>query len=65
MSATLHDLDFYTWTQRQAELLREGRFDELDTGHRNISPSGAGIAGGAPSRSSASISMSCWPRIRA
>ncbi len=33
MNATLHDLDFYTWTQRQAELLREGRFDELDTGH--------------------------------
>lgn len=33
MSAILHDLDFYTWTQRQAELLRAGRFDELDTEH--------------------------------
>lgn len=33
MSATLHDLDFYTWTHRQAELLREGRFDELDAEH--------------------------------
>jgi hypothetical protein len=33
MSVTLHDVDFYTWTQRQAELLREGRFDELDAEH--------------------------------
>ncbi|MGZ8242847.1 DUF29 domain-containing protein [Methylomagnum sp.] len=33
MSAALHNLDFYTWTHQQAELLRAGRFDELDTGH--------------------------------
>lgn len=33
MSALLHERDFYTWTHRQAELLREGRFDELDAEH--------------------------------
>jgi len=30
MSANLHDRDFYAWTQQQAELIRSGRFDELD-----------------------------------
>jgi len=33
MSAQLHSHDFYTWTHQQAELLREGRFNELDTEH--------------------------------
>ena len=33
MSAQLHNHDFYTWTHQQAELLREGRFNELDTEH--------------------------------
>lgn len=33
MSYLLHEQDFYTWTHQQAELLREGRFDELDTEH--------------------------------
>jgi len=33
MSAVLHDQDFYTWTHRQAKLLREGKFSELDTEH--------------------------------
>jgi len=33
MSVQLHDRDFYTWTYRQADLLREGRFNELDTTH--------------------------------
>lgn len=33
MSALLHERDFYTWTYRQAKLLREGRFSELDTTH--------------------------------
>lgn len=33
MSAQLHDLDFYTWAHQQAELLRQGRFSELDTDH--------------------------------
>ncbi len=30
MSALLHDRDFYTWTHQQADLLRDGRFNELD-----------------------------------
>ena len=33
MSAQLHDRDFYTWTHQQADLLREGRFNELDANH--------------------------------
>lgn len=33
MSAQLHDKDFYSWTHQQAELLRQGRFSELDTEH--------------------------------
>lgn len=31
MSADLHDLDFYTWTHQQADLIRQGRLNELDT----------------------------------
>lgn len=30
---TLHDQDFYSWTAQQADLLRAGRLDELDTGN--------------------------------
>ena len=30
---TLYDRDFYAWTAEQAELLREGRFDEVDLEH--------------------------------
>jgi hypothetical protein len=29
----LYDEDFYVWTRRQAELLRAGRYDELDIEH--------------------------------
>jgi hypothetical protein len=29
----LYDEDFYAWSQRQAELLRAGRYDELDLEH--------------------------------
>ena len=29
----LYEEDFYVWTQRQAELLRAGRFSELDLPH--------------------------------
>lgn len=29
----LHDADFYTWTREQADLLRAGRWDALDTAH--------------------------------
>jgi Domain of unknown function DUF29 len=29
----LYDEDFYVWTQRQAELLRTGRYGELDLEH--------------------------------
>lgn len=30
---TLYDTDFVEWTMRTAELLREGRFDEVDLEH--------------------------------
>jgi hypothetical protein len=30
MSATLYEIDFYAWTQRQAALLREEEFAEVD-----------------------------------
>jgi hypothetical protein len=30
MDEVNYDHDFYTWTQKQARLLREGRFAELD-----------------------------------
>jgi hypothetical protein len=30
---TLYEEDFYVWTQRQAELLRARRYDELDLEH--------------------------------
>ena len=33
MTATLYDLDFYTWTQRQAELLRIEEWEQLDWQH--------------------------------
>ncbi len=29
----LYDEDFYVWARRQAELLRAGRYDELDLEH--------------------------------
>ncbi len=29
-TTTLYDQDFYAWTQRQVELLRSGRWGELD-----------------------------------
>ena len=28
-----YEQDFYTWTQEQADFLRQGRFDKLDVGH--------------------------------
>lgn len=31
--ATLYDQDYYTWAMRTAELIRQGRFDEIDTDH--------------------------------
>jgi hypothetical protein len=33
MPTTLYDQDFYTWTQHQARLLREGRLQEIDIAH--------------------------------
>ncbi len=33
MNADLYDFDYYTWTHRQAQLLRQGRFNELDVPH--------------------------------
>ena len=33
VTATLYDLDFYTWTQRQAELLRFEEWEQLDWQH--------------------------------
>ena len=31
MSATIHETDFYLWTQQQTALLRQGQFSALDT----------------------------------
>ncbi|MBE9112102.1 DUF29 domain-containing protein [Nodosilinea sp. LEGE 07298] len=33
MSESLYDTDFYSWTRKQAELLREGKLSLLDRGH--------------------------------
>lgn len=33
MNTNLHDQDFYAWTRNQANLLRAGRFSELDVAH--------------------------------
>ena len=33
MSATLHDRDFFAWTQQQSELLRAGKWSEIDVEH--------------------------------
>ncbi|MGB3201857.1 MAG: DUF29 domain-containing protein [Nodosilinea sp.] len=33
MSESLYDTDFYSWTRKQAELLREGQLSLLDRGH--------------------------------
>ncbi len=33
MAESLYDTDFYTWTRRQAELLRQGKLNLLDHGH--------------------------------
>jgi hypothetical protein len=33
MSAVKHDEDFFAWTQQQADLLRQGRFADLDIQH--------------------------------
>jgi hypothetical protein len=34
MNLTSHDHDFYAWTQEQAQLLRNGQFNQID--FRNI-----------------------------
>lgn len=33
MGETLYDQDFYTWAFHQANLLREGKFEQLDLSH--------------------------------
>ncbi|MEI6371411.1 MAG: DUF29 family protein, partial [Nostocales cyanobacterium ELA608] len=30
MNLTTHDDDFYAWTQEQAQLLRTGKFNQID-----------------------------------
>jgi hypothetical protein len=30
MKSSIYETDFYTWTQQQAELLKSGRFSEID-----------------------------------
>ena len=30
---TLYDQDYYTWSMRNAQLIRQGRFDEIDVDH--------------------------------
>jgi hypothetical protein len=32
-TATLYDTDFHAWTLQQADLLRQGEYDQLDTEH--------------------------------
>lgn len=32
-TSTLYDRDFYTWAMHTAELIRRGRFDEIDADH--------------------------------
>jgi Domain of unknown function DUF29 len=32
-TTTLYDQDFYAWTQRQVDLLRSGKWDDLDIDH--------------------------------
>lgn len=32
-STTLYDQDYYTWSMRTAQLIRQGRFDEIDVDH--------------------------------
>lgn len=43
LAADLYETDFYAWTQAQAELLRAGRFDELDL--RNLIDEVASVGG--------------------
>lgn len=31
--STLYDQDFYTWAMHTAEMIRQGRFDEIDADH--------------------------------
>jgi len=38
-AAPLYDRDFFEWTARNAQLLREGRFGEVDAGHLAASSS--------------------------
>jgi hypothetical protein len=33
MLSTLYDRDFHAWMQLTAELLKQGRFEDLDIGH--------------------------------
>jgi hypothetical protein len=33
MSANLYDQDFYAWTQQQAQLLKSGKFADVDLNH--------------------------------
>lgn len=33
MSATLYERDFYAWTQQQTQLLKSGRFSDVDLAH--------------------------------
>jgi hypothetical protein len=51
--AALYDEDFYVWTQRQAELLRQGRFADLDVAHliEEVEDLGANLRNAVTSRS--------------
>lgn len=33
---TLYEMDFVLWANRQAQLLRHGRLDEIDRKHRGV-----------------------------
>jgi hypothetical protein len=50
--AALYDEDFYVWTQRQVELLRKGRFADLDVAHliEEVDDLGANLRNAVTSR---------------
>jgi Domain of unknown function DUF29 len=50
--SALHDQDFYLWVQRQTDLLRQGRFHDLDLVHliEEVEDSGSNLRNAVTSR---------------
>ncbi len=53
----LYEADFYAWTQLQAELLRERRWDDLDL--ENLVEEVEAVGEATSARSGAALSY-CW-----